>query len=211
MEYTLWVNRYFLTKVKATSMNEAIRSIKNMTSDENMFEWISVFDTPYEEGDIPILDLELYCYDKFISYDTLHDIINEYDYCYMSPLIRSVQTAIILIGDRVETIPDKRLVERNLGELEGKDRKLYAVHKYWDYKLNCNDLGVEPVQEIFKRCEDFLDYIKNKYDDDTTIMVVSHGAPIRALHHILSNSNRNGNLLDIKIPNCFYKEYELKK
>ena len=82
MEYTLWVNRYFLTKVKATSMNEAIRSIKNMTSDENMFEWISVFDTPYEEGDIPILDLELYCYDKFISYDTLHDIINEYDYCY---------------------------------------------------------------------------------------------------------------------------------
>ena len=134
-----------------------------------------------------------------------------YDYCYMSPLIRSVQTAIILIGDRVETIPDKRLVERNLGELEGKDRKLYAVHKYWDYKLNCNDLGVEPVQEIFKRCEDFLDYLKNKYDDDTTIMVVSHGAPIRALHHILSNSNRNGNLLDIKIPNCFYKEYELKK
>ena len=47
-----------------------------------------------------------------------------YDYCYMSPLIRTVQTAIILIGDRVETIPDKRLVERYLGELEGKDRNL---------------------------------------------------------------------------------------
>ena len=82
MEHTLWVNNYFLTKVNTTSMNEAIRTIKNMTSDENMFELISVFDTPYEEGDIPISDMELYSDDKFISYDTLHDIIKEYDYCY---------------------------------------------------------------------------------------------------------------------------------
>ena len=132
-----------------------------------------------------------------------------YDYCYMSPLIRTVQTAIILIGDRVETIPDKRLVERNLGELEGKSRDLYDAKKYWDYNLNSNDLGVEPVQDIFKRCEDFLDYIKNKYDDNTTILVVSHGAPVRALHHILSNTDRNSNLLEIGIPNCFYREYEI--
>ena len=132
-----------------------------------------------------------------------------YDYCYMSPLIRTVQTAIILIGDRVETIPDKRLVERNLGELEGKSRELYDAKKYWDYNLNSNDLGVEPVQDIFKRCEDFLDYIKNKYDDNTTILVVSHGAPVRALHHILSNTDRNSNLLEIGIPNCFYREYEI--
>ena len=132
-----------------------------------------------------------------------------YDYCYMSPLIRTVQTAIILIGDRVETIPDKRLVERYLGELECKSRDLYDVHKYWDYNLNSNDLGVEPVQDIFKRCEEFLEYIKNKYDDNASILIVSHGAPIRELHHILSNTDRNGNLLEIKIPNCFYREYEI--
>lgn len=134
-----------------------------------------------------------------------------YDYCYMSPLIRTVQTAIILIGDRVETIPDKRLVERDLGELEGEDRSLYDSNKYWDYNLNSNDLGVEPVQDIFKRCEDFLNYIKEKYDDNSSIMIVSHGAPIRALHHILSGTDRNSKLNDINIPNCFYKEYEIKK
>ena len=39
-----------------------------------------------------------------------------YDYCYMSPLVRCVETALILIGDRVEMIPDKRLIERDLGE-----------------------------------------------------------------------------------------------
>ena len=134
-----------------------------------------------------------------------------YDYCYMSPLLRTVQTAIILIGDRVETIPDKRLIERDLGELEGKSRDLYDHDKYWDYKLNSGDLGVEKVQDVFKRCEDFLNYIVNKYDDDTSILIVAHGAPIRALHHILSNTDRYGDLASVKIPNCYYHEYEYKK
>lgn len=131
-----------------------------------------------------------------------------YDYCYMSPLIRTVQTAIILIGDRVETAPDKRLLEREFGELEGQNIELYDANKYWDYNLNNSDYGIEPVQDIFKRCEDFLDYIKNKYDDNASIMIVAHGAPIRALHHILSNTDRSSNLLEVKIPNCFYREYE---
>ena len=41
-----------------------------------------------------------------------------YDVCYMSPLVRAVETAMILIGDRVRMIPDKRLIDRDLGELE---------------------------------------------------------------------------------------------
>ena len=140
--------------------------------------------------------------------DKLRD--KHFDYCYMSPLIRTVQTAIILIGDRVETIPDKRLIERGLGELEGKSRDLYDVNKFWDYNLNSNDYGVEPVQDVFKRCEEFLDYIKNKYDDDTSILIVSHGAPVRALHHILSNTDRNSNLVKgINISTCFFLYYEI--
>ena len=128
----------------------------------------------------------------------------------MSPLIRTVQTAIILIGDRVETIPDKRLIERGLGELEGKSRDVYDVNKFWDYNLNSNDYGVEPVQDVFKRCEEFLDYIKNKYDDDSSILIVSHGAPVRALHHILSNTDRNSNLVkSVNIHTCFCQEYEI--
>ena len=82
-----------------------------------------------------------------------------YDVCYMSPLVRAVETAMILIGDRVRMIPDKRLIDRDLGELEGKERSLYDANKYWDYNLNCGDLGVEKVQDIFKRCNEFLNYI----------------------------------------------------
>lgn len=132
----------------------------------------------------------------------------KFDVCYMSPLVRAVETAMILIGDRVEMIPDKRLVDRHLGELEGKSRSLYDSNKYWDYNLNFNDLGVEPVQDIFKRCRDFLDYILEKHRDEC-VLVVAHAASIRAIRHILLKSDLSKNLLLKDIDNCYYEEIEV--
>ena len=60
--------------------------------------------------------------------DKLRD--KHFDYCYMSPLIRTVQTAIILIGDRVETIPDKRLIE--LTKLYNSEKTTYATIEFVD-------------------------------------------------------------------------------
>ena len=59
-----------------------------------------------------------------------------FDYCYMSPLVRTVETAMILIGDRVEMIPDKRLIERDMGELEGKSRDEYDFTKSKSFLLS---------------------------------------------------------------------------
>ena len=59
----------------------------------------------------------------------------DFDICFSSPLLRTVETAFGLVGDRVLIERDNRLVERDLGELEGKDRSLYDSKKYWDYKL----------------------------------------------------------------------------
>lgn len=132
----------------------------------------------------------------------------KYDVCYMSPLVRAVETAMILIGDRVEMIPDKRLIDRDLGELEGKSRSLYDSNKYWDYNLNSGDLGVEPVQEIFKRCSEFLDYILEKHKDES-VLIVAHAASIRAIRHILLKSDLSKNLLLKDIENCFYEEIEV--
>ena len=132
----------------------------------------------------------------------------KYDICYMSPLVRTVETAMILIGDRVKMIPDKRLVDRDLGELEGVSRDLYDANKFWDYNLNCSDLGVEPVQDIFKRCDDFLSYIKEKHEGQS-ILIVTHAAPFRALRHLLLKTNLYDNLLDINISNCYYEEFEI--
>lgn len=132
-----------------------------------------------------------------------------FSFCYMSPLIRTVETAFILVGDRVETFVDNRLIERDMGDLEGKPREMYDVKKYWDYDLNCSDLGVESVQDVFSRCKDFLDYVTNKHSDEH-ILIVSHGVTIRALHHLLHHNDLRGNLLDVDIINCYCETIEVK-
>ena len=133
----------------------------------------------------------------------------KFNKCYTSPMIRAWSTAMILAGDRVEIKEDKRLIERYLGNLEGKDRTNYDVKKYWDYNLNSNDEEVEAIQDIFGRCNSFIDDIKTNSNNDDIILVVSHGAVTRCLHHILKKSNLNKNLLNFKIDNCYCEKYEL--
>ncbi len=129
--------------------------------------------------------------------------------CFTSPLIRAWSTAIILVGDSVEIKEDIRLIERDLGNLEEKSRKEYSVQKYWDYDLNSNDEMVEPIQDIFKRCSSFLEDLQKNYQKDDKILIVSHGAVTRCLHHLLLKTDLTKNLVDFKIENCYYKEYEL--
>ena len=133
-----------------------------------------------------------------------------FDICYTSPLVRAVETAMILIGDRIEMIPDKRIIDRNLGELEGKSRDLYDACKYWDYELNCGELGVECVQDIFKRCSEFINYVLEKHSGKD-VLIVSHAAVIRVIKHILSNSSFSEIKFNDVIKNCYYEEIEIIK
>ena len=141
----------------------------------------------------------------------LHDrIVNKkYDYCYMSPLVRSVETAMILIGDRVEMIPDKRLIEREIGDYEGKLVDTYDINSYWDVDLNKSDDGVESINDLILRCQDFYNYIVDKYDDDSSIMIVTHNSPYRILRHILLKHDLSGNLFDNNISNCQIEEFDI--
>ena len=139
--------------------------------------------------------------------EKLKDI--DFNYCYTSPLVRCVETAFILIGDKCEMIRDDRLIERDLGELEGKKRELYDISKYWDYDLNSSDKGVEPVRSVIDRCRDFLEYIKDKYPSDTNILIVSHSATVKALRLLLENNELKGNLFEGNIKNSEYLEFDI--
>ena len=132
----------------------------------------------------------------------------DYDVCFMSPLARCVETAIIMIGDRVKTIPDKRLIERDMGKLEGKLFSEYDADLYWDYNKNYKKDDVEPIKELFDRCNAFLEDLKTKEYEN--VLIVSHASPIRALRAIITNKDLNSNLRDVDIPNCFIEELELE-
>lgn len=133
---------------------------------------------------------------------------NIFDVCYMSPLVRCVETAMILVGDRVEIIPDSRLIERNMGDLEGKNIQELNNYRFWDYDLNWNKFKVEPVQDIFKRCEDFLNYIVEKHSNES-VLIVTHDAPYRVLRYLINKIELKGKLFDGFIKNCQYEEFEI--
>lgn len=133
--------------------------------------------------------------EKILNYD--------FDVCYSSPLIRCVETAFTLIGDRCLMLRDDRLIERDMGQLVDKHNDDYDRVKYWDYSLNCSDLDVEPIQDVYKRSKDFLEYILEKYPDKK-VLVVSHSAIIKNIIKVLDNKKT---LKDI--PYCYFEEFSV--
>ena len=130
-----------------------------------------------------------------------------YDVCYTSPLIRCFETALVLVGDRVEIIRDDRIIERNMGELEGRSKEEYNFFQFWNYKKNRSDYGIESLHDLFERCESFLNELTEKYPDKH-VLIVTHYGPYRALRHLLLKHPIQGNLLDGKIENCSIEEFD---
>ena len=139
--------------------------------------------------------------------NALSDI--KFDVCFTSPLVRAWSTAMIIAGDRVEIKQDDRLIERYLGELEGKERETYDVSKYWDYDLNSNDKGVEPIIDISNRCENFIKFLKEKYSEDSNVLIVSHSAIVKMIQNIFENKDYPKKLIAYDIKNGYYKCYKI--
>ena len=131
-----------------------------------------------------------------------------FDLCITSPLTRASTTTSIICESKIPIIKDKRLKERNLGDLEGKDSHIFDAKLYWNYNINSNDNGVERVQDLFERVNSFLNDLK-KYYKDFTILVVAHGAVVRTLNFAINGYDENTNFLEFDVPNCSIFEYEI--
>lgn len=102
------------------------------------------------------------------------------DLIVTSPLIRAVQSARIIAektGYEKEIVTDPGFIERSFGLLEG------AI---WVPGLNFDDpkYQVEPADQLRARAKEALD----RYLDcgDLHVLVVSHGAMLAAVRHVLS-------------------------
>ena len=139
-------------------------------------------------------------------FEQLKDI--HFTLCFTSPLQRACETISIINNGKAEVIKDNRIIERNLGDFEGKSYENYDSNKYWDLDLNSGDCGVEPIKDLFKRVDSFYQELKEKYSNQT-ILIVSHGATIRALHYIITGYQSNDDLLSFKVNNGQVLEYEI--
>lgn len=102
---------------------------------------------------------------------------SNYDICFSSPLKRTLQTAQILVPD-LEIICDDRLIERSLGDWE--DTPTSDEKKFLLNNIDSTPPNGESTDEITKRVEDFVEYLKVNYSGKR-VLVISHAGIVYAL------------------------------
>lgn len=133
----------------------------------------------------------------------------KFDICFSSPLKRTIETAKIILDEKVPIITDDRLRERGFGILEGGSSNDKYTYEFWNFYINKSEYEIEPLQDLFTRTKNFIDYLKENYKDEN-ILIASHAATIRALHYNLVGFNKNTNMLSFKVSNAQVFEYDLK-
>jgi len=134
-------------------------------------------------------------------------------YCITSPLKRAVDTADLILTENHHKIPahitDERIIEYCFGEWEGKIFKgpgyELPVKEYGDYWEPLDDGKIWPGMEgktaLVARVRSFLDELCECYGkQDINILVVAHGAVMRAVHVIADDTIRTFRIEPVK--NC---------
>lgn len=103
-----------------------------------------------------------------------------FDICFCSGLKRTRQTAKILVP-YLNIIYDERIIERGLGDWENTpntDEKQFMMHN------KVVPPNGETFEDFDKRISEFLQMIKNNYNNER-ILVVTHGGVIYSIFRML--------------------------
>ena len=133
--------------------------------------------------------------------------IDDIDICVCSPLKRARETAKILVDNKIKIVYDDLLLERGVGDLEGKPIVFDEIVSQWDYKLNDSSNNIECIRDCLKRAKTFLDKVKKEYPQKN-VLIVSHGGFIKALHFNLIGYDENTDFLSFNPENATLYEYD---
>ncbi len=135
--------------------------------------------------------------------EKLKDI--KFDKVYSSPLIRAYKTAEIICDGNNEIITDSRIMEKGIGDLEGK------LKSEVDVVLNFNDpnerrFNIEPITDFRARIKSFFDDITQNVDAENILIVTHAGVGIYARCYF-EGEPIDGNYMNYKMKNCDVLEY----
>lgn len=134
----------------------------------------------------------------------------EIDLIYCSPLLRTRHTCDIINTKKVPVIYDDRLLERTLGKIDGKNLEEEGITKdiFYNYNYKFDRSDCEDIPTIFKRVHSLMDEIV-KNDKDKNVLLITHGAIMRAIYFYFNDIPKDGNLSFFKAKNCEIYEYEI--
>lgn len=139
----------------------------------------------------------------------------EFDICYASPLSRAAETARIVVDGKCKIVYDKRLVERDFGSFEGRvvtDYRWTGLVKGdpYDRRANITEGGIESIRDLLARSRGFLDWLIATHDNDARILIVAHGAFLKALHYSIVGYDDDTDFYDFYLKNGEIMEYDIK-
>ena len=133
------------------------------------------------------------------------------DLILCSPLKRTKETAHIIAENKnIEIIYRDELLERNFGELEGKQpwkEPLFANDEFYNYTKNIEMKNVETVRELCDRVWGLLDEIEEKYSDKN-VLLVTHGGTSRAIAAYFNGIPEDGIIRSAGLENAQVKEFQ---
>ena len=113
-----------------------------------------------------------------------------FTHCFASPLTRCRKLAETIVPDGLTIQYDDRLKELNFGEWEGKQwsnfEGTFDAKKWFNNYMTEPCPGGESYTQLIERVRLFLNEL-SQLPDNSTVMVVSHGGPIRAFLVLLEN------------------------
>ena len=130
----------------------------------------------------------------------------EFSRCYASPLGRAMQTAAILTeGTAVVPVPDERIREVNLGEVEGlimeelPEEELYA---FYHEPQHFHPRGGEGYEAAFARVSDLMWELET---EDGCVLLVAHALILRLIRlYLLKLPLRE--MMNVYTPGCCFCE-----
>jgi 2,3-bisphosphoglycerate-dependent phosphoglycerate mutase len=160
------------------------------------------------------------------------DKVPHFDVVFTSSLFRCKMTAALLLsmtnklfsfsshhveGIDIKIVEDKRIDERDYGELKGKNKQqtleLYGKEQFIKWRRGYKDRppGGESLFDVEIRVKDFLDRtLLPILQQDRDVLIVAHGNSLRALVKILENIS-DEDVVHLEIPLMTPRIYEIKK
>ena len=109
---------------------------------------------------------------------------------FSSPLIRAMETAQIIVGDRdIPLTSDERIIEIGFGINEGReydknkpDNYPELIKFFREPDVYVPSEGGETIDALIARTREFMEYLVEEYGDtDEEILIAAHGATIRGI------------------------------
>lgn len=150
--------------------------------------------------------------------------LSDVSFCkvYTSQQRRAIITTEIILENKINKHYeiDPEVMEMGFGIWEGRTQEEISIlpsekQRYINYFKHPEKYepieGAESFEGIIKRAKDFLNKIKKASKDDDKVLLVTHGAFIKALFLVIKNHNINQFWEEPYVTNCSISIVDIKK